>query len=155
MRLATARLWSRSAGGCAGSLALVAVLAGCAGTDMVGPGNAGSNIPAVGMNDGQFGFAVAARDWTSDQDYAPALVGGTLQIGLVIAGYTSGAGELTVTDSSGTSVFSQSLAGNVAEGSNAVAYGTPPFHVRVATTRYTGMISVGISAAVPPAARYR
>ena len=133
------------------SLLLVAALAGCAGTDMVGPGMVSTNIPAVGMSSGQFGFAVAARDWTYDQSYQPDLASGTLQIGLVIAGYTGGVGELSVTDASGASVFSQSLAGNLAEGNKIVAHGTAPFHVRVTTARYTGTISLGISPGVATA----
>ncbi len=48
-------------------------------------------------------------------------------------------------------MFEQTLAGNVAEGNNAVVHGTPPFHVRVTTTGYTAIISVGISADVASA----
>ncbi len=82
-------------GACARSVLLIAALARCAGTDMAGPGTLGSNIPAVGMENGHFGFAVTARDWTFDQSYAPGFATGTLQIGLVVAGYTGGTGQLT------------------------------------------------------------
>ena len=123
---------------------------------MTGPIMSGFNIPAVGMSNGQFGFAVTARDWSYDQSYAPDFAGGgTLQIGLVVAGYTTGTGTLTITDASGAAVFSQNLAGNVAEGNNATAYGAPPFSVHVATAHYTGTISVGISPAATPAATGR
>ena len=89
------------------ALMLFGAVTGCAGTDMVGPGTVGSNIPAVGMNDGQFGFAVVASDWTYDQSFAPELGSSALQVGLVVAGYTAGAGALTITDASGASVFSK------------------------------------------------
>lgn len=146
MTLAVARPWSRSAGAFAFSLALLAILARCVATDMTGTG-AGSNIPVVGMSDGQFGFAIAAHDWTSDQSYAPDLAGNTLQIGLVVAVYSGGTGVLTITDASGSPVFSQNLAGNIAEGGSTTVHGTAPFHVRVTTSRYSGTISLGIGPA--------
>ena len=154
MTLAVARSWSRSAGALACSFALLATLASCVATDMTGTGG-GSNIPVVGMSDGQFGFAIAARDWTSDQSYAADLAGNTLQIGLVVAVYSGGTGAVTITDASGSSVFSQNLAGNIAEGGSATVHGTAPFHVRVTTSRYSGTISLGISPAAPPSTSLR
>jgi hypothetical protein len=127
------------------SLFLILALSRCVGGDTVAP-DAATNIPAVGMSDGGFGFAVTARNWTYDQSYAPDLSGGTLQVGLVIAGYTQGTGQLSVTDAAGMSIYSQNLAGNVAAGNNTVIHGTAPFHVRVTTTGYSGIISLGISA---------
>ena len=127
------------------SLLLISALSGCVGSDSVSPTDAATNIPAVGMSDGGFGFAVTARNWTYDQSYTPDLSGGTLQVGLVIAGYTQGTGQLSVTDAAGTSIYSQNLAGNVAAGNNTVIHGTAPFHVRVTTTGYSGIISLGIN----------
>ena len=125
---------------------LILALGRCVGADMVAPAAAATNMPAVGMSAGQFGFAVTARDWTYDQSFTPDLSSGTLQAGLVIAGYTKGTGQLLVTDATGTSVLAQSLAGNVAAGNNTVIHGTPPFHVRVTTSNYSGIISLGINA---------
>lgn len=127
------------------SLFLVAALARCVAGDMTGPDVIGTNIPAVGMSGGEFGFAVMARDWTYDQSWVPDLAGGTLQVGLAITGYTRGNGQLSITDATGASVFSQSLAGNVASGNNTAIQGTPPFHVRIAASGYSGIISLGIS----------
>ena len=115
MRLAAVRPSWRGGRAITRAFILVAALARCVATDMSGPGLSGANIPAVGMSAGQFGFAVTARDWTYDQSYAPELSSGTLQIGLVVAGYGAGTGTLMVTDASGSAVFSQSLAGNLAE----------------------------------------
>ena len=117
-------------------------------TDSSAPGTRDEffNMPVAGMDKGGFGFAVTARDWTFDQSYSPDLSAGTLQIGLVIAGYTHGTGLLSVTDATGASIFSQSLAGNLAAGNNTVIHGTAPFHVRVTTTGYSGIVSLGINA---------
>jgi hypothetical protein len=134
------------------AVVLAGAVAGCVGTDMFGPTTAASNIPVVGMSDGEFGFAIVASDWTYDQSFAPALTADTLQIGMVVAGYTAGTGTLAITDASGASVFSQNLAGNIAEGGSTTVHGTAPFHVRVTTSRYSGTISLGISPAAPPTA---
>lgn len=139
-----------------GAAVLVVAFARCIAADMSGPTASGANVPVVGMSDGQFGFAVTARDWTYDQSYSPNLSGGTLQIGLVVEGYTTGTGTLAVTDATDASVFAQNLAGNVAEGNRVTVHGTPPFRVHVATSHYTGTISVGIApATAPPGAARR
>ena len=124
---------------------VILVLSRCVGGDVVGTRDEGINTPAVGMSAGGFGFAVTARNWTYDQSYTPDLSGGTLQVGLVIAGYTQGTGQLSVTDAAGTSIYSQNLAGNVAAGNNTVIHGTAPFHVRVTTTCDSGTGSLGIN----------
>ena len=154
MTLTAARRWSRSAGARACSLAVLATLASCVATDMTGT-RPDTNIPVVGMSDGQFGFAIAARDWTADQVYSPELTSSSLQVGLVVAVYSGGTGTLAITDAGGASVFSQNLAGNIAEGGSTTVHGTAPFHVRVTTSRYTGTISLGISPASTPAAAAR
>ena len=128
------------------SLLLISGLSQCADANAPGTRDEFVNMPVAGMDKGGFGFAVTARDWTFDQSYSPDLSGGTLQVGLVIAGYTHGTGLLSVTDASGSSIFSQSLAGNLATGNNTVIHGTAPFHVRVTTTGYSGIISLGINA---------
>jgi hypothetical protein len=129
------------------SLFVIAALSRCADANAPGTRDEFFNMPVAGMNAGGFGFVVTARDWTYDQSYAPDLSGGTLQIGLVIAGYTRGTGQLSVTDASGASVFSQNLAGNLAAGNNTVIHGTAPFRVHVTTTGYSGIISLGINTA--------
>lgn len=128
------------------SLFLIAALSRCADANAPGTRDVLFNMPVAGMDAGGFGFAVTARDWTYDQSYSPDLSGGTLQVGLVIAGYTRGTGLLSVTDASGASIFSQNLAGNLAAGNNTAIQGTAPFHVRVTTTGYSGIISLGINA---------
>jgi len=143
---AVARSW-RSASRCMQAIVLAGALAGCVGRDMLGPTAPASNIPVVGMSDGEFGFAIAARDWTYDQSFVPELASNALHVGMVVAGYTGGTGTLTITDSTGASVFSRDLAGNIAEGASTTVHGTPPYHVRVTTARYSGTISVGISPA--------
>lgn len=119
------------------------VLAACSG-DLMNPG---TNTPAVGMNPGQFGFAISARSWTSDQTYEPDFSVNALQIGLAISGYDGGTGQLTITDADGAVAFSQSLAGNVAQGSNFTVTGRPPFRIRIAAANYTGVIALGVNSA--------
>ena len=132
------------------ALPIIALLGGCVAGDMTAPTTAGTNLPAVGMSAGGFGFAVTARDWTYDQSWAPDFSSGTLQVGLVVAGYTHGSGQLSITDATGASVLSQNLASNIAAGNNTVIHGTAPFHVRVTTTAYSGIISLGINTATTP-----
>ena len=121
--------------------------AACSPSDYVGPGGYNANIPVVGANPGQFGFAVTARGWTSDQTYTPDLSTGSLQVGLSIVGYGGGTGVIAVTDADDAAVFSRSLAGNVAEGST-VVHGRPPFRVRISATGYTGVVALGVNAVV-------
>ena len=123
------------------ALVLVAV-AGC--TDSLG---IATNTPAVGMNAGQFGFAVTARDWTFDHTYTPGLTAGTLEIGLVVAGYTGGTGLVTITDADNVVVFNQTLAGNTANGNNLQATGKAPFKIQIVANDYSGLVSLGINGA--------
>ena len=118
---------------------------GCVAGDPLGPPGPGANIPAVGMSPGEFGFAITARDWTSDQTYTPELATGALQVGFAVVGYRGGTGHVTVTDADGAIAFNRDLAGNVAQGSS-VVHGRAPFRVRVAASGYTGLIALGVNA---------
>ena len=104
------------------------------------------NIPAVGFNPGQFSFAVTARNWTFDNTYSPNFGAGTLNVGMAITGYSGGDGLVTMTDADNAVVFNQTLAGNVANGTNITVSGKAPFKVRIVANNYTGIVSLGVNA---------
>ena len=125
---------------------LFVAVAGCSEIVDFGDFGAGENIPAVGINPGQFGFAVTARHWNFDNTYSPDLDGGTLSVGMAITGYSGGDGIVTITDADNAVAFSQTLAGNVANGTNITVVGKSPFKVRIVANDYTGLISLGVNA---------
>jgi hypothetical protein len=107
-----------------------------------------TNFPAVALDPGQFGFAITARDWTYDQTYSPALASGTLQVGMGVV-YSDGTGSVTITDADNVVIFDQTLATNVASGTNVLVSGKAPFSVRVVASDYTGVISIGVNGTPP------
>lgn len=121
------------------SVLALAVLAACSDTlDFA------TNFPAVALNPGQFGFAITARDWTFDQTYSPALASGTLQVGMGVV-YSDGAGSVTITDADNVVVLNQTLATNIASGTNVTVSGRAPFTVRVVASHYTGVVSIAVN----------
>lgn len=131
------------------ALLLLAAMA-CGGGDLTGPLGRSANIPVVGMNPGEFGFAITARDWSASQSYSPDLQVGSLQVGLAVAGYVGGSGSISVIDATGAAVFTANIAGNIAAGNNTTIRGTPPFQVRVTASHYTGIVSLGVNGARSP-----
>lgn len=103
------------------------------------------NVPVVGINPEQFGFSVTARHWTFDNTYAPTIDGGTLNVGMAISEYSGGDGVVTITDADNAVLFNQTLAGNVANGSNLTVSGKPPFKVRIVAHDYTGIVILGVN----------
>lgn len=136
------------------SVLLLAVLAGCDG-GLFDPFAAGANVPAVGMSPGHFGFAITARRWTSDQSWAPDLSTEPLRVGLAVAGYAGGKGQLTIAGGDGVVVLARDLAGNLAEGNEIVVHGQPPFRIRIVAESYTGIISLGVDASATAGAASR
>lgn len=106
-------------------------------------GGAGINAPAVGLSSDGFGFAVHARDFSSDQTYGPTVYTPGLEVGATLWGYAGGAATLEVRDAGGRIVLTQRLSSNIAQG-NAAARGTPPFTVRLTFEHFTGDLSVGV-----------
>ena len=97
------------------------------------------------MDPGHFGFAVTARDWSADETYSPDFGSGSLEVGLAVTAYGGGTGQLTITDADGVDVFMHNLTGTVAQG-NSVVSGRAPFQVHVRANRYSGIVSLGVSA---------
>ena len=128
------------------SALMFATLAGCDEVVEFKFGGSGENTPTVGLDPGQFGFAVTARHWTFDNSYAPVIDRGTLKVGLAINGYSGGDGLVTITDADNTVLFNQTLAGNIATGTNVTVTGKPPFKVRIVANNYTGNIALGVNA---------
>ena len=127
------------------SALLFAAVAGCSEIVDFGDGS-GENTPTFGFNPGQFAFAVTARNWTFDNTYSPSLGGGTLNVGMAITGYSGGDGLVTITDADNVVVFNQTLAGNVANGTNITVSGKAEFKVRIVANDYTGIVSLGVNA---------
>jgi len=122
------------------------VLAGCAAcSDTL---DFGTNFPAVALNPGQFGFAITASDWTFDQSYPPAIATGSVQVGMGIV-YSDGTGSVTITDGDNVVIFNQTLATNVASGTNVTVSGKAPFTVHIAASRYTGVVSLAVNGTPP------
>ena len=129
----------------AGSALLFAAVAGCSEIIDFGDGSV-ENVPSFGLNPGQFAFTVTARDWTYDNTFSPSLGAGTLNVGMAITGYSGGDGLVTITDADNVVVFNQTLAGNVANGTNIAVSGRAEFKVRIVANDYTGIVSLGVNA---------
>ena len=125
---------------------LFAAVAGCSEIVDFKDVPSGENIPTVGINPGQLGFAVTARHWTFDNTYSPIIDSGTLDVGMAITGYSGGDGLVTITDADNAIVFNQTLAGNIATGISKTVSGKPPFKVRIVANDYTGIIALGVNA---------
>lgn len=130
-------------------LLVLLALAGCGG-ELVGTTRDASNIPVVGMNPGQFGFAITASDWSADRSFSPDLQAGSLQVGLAVASYRGGTGRIWIVDATDATVFTADLAGNIASGNNTTITGHPPYQVRVTASHYSGTISLGVNTAPTP-----
>lgn len=132
------------------SAILFAAVTGCSEiVELKGVGS--ENIPAVGFNPGQFGFAVTARNWSFDNTYAPdnlyspASGPRPLDVGMAITGYSGGDGLVTITDGVNAVVFNQTLAANVANGTHTTVSGMAPFKVHIVATNYTGVVTLGVN----------
>lgn len=124
---------------------LFAAVAGCSEiVEFKGLGS-GANTPTVGLNPGQFIFAVTARHWTFDNTYSPNLGAATINVAMAIT-YSDGDGLVTITDADNAVVFNQTLAGDVATGTNITVSGKQPFKVRIVANDYTGVFTLDVNA---------
>ncbi|HVE78425.1 MAG TPA: hypothetical protein VNA89_06175 [Gemmatimonadaceae bacterium] len=110
---------------------------------------AGLNAPVVGLSSDGLGFAVHARDFSSDQTYGPTVYTPGLEVGVALWGYSGGAATLEVRDAGGRVVLTQRLSSNIAQG-NAAARGAPPFTIRLTFEHFSGDLSLGVGSSGDP-----
>ena len=127
------------------SALLFAAVTGCSEIVEFGDGSL-ENVPSFEFDPGQFSFRVTARDWTYDNNFSPSLGAGTLNVGMAITGYSGGDGLVTITDADNVVVFNQTLAGNVANGTNVTVSGKAEFKVHIVANDYTGNVSLAVNA---------
>jgi hypothetical protein len=127
------------------SAILVLALGGCDDTDRLDILSTASNLPAVGATAQGLGFTVVARNFGFDQTYASPTMGDTLAVALTVTSYGGGSALLEITDAGGTVRHSQTITSNLAQGQTTVT-GTPPYHVRLRFTGFSGVFVLGVAA---------
>jgi hypothetical protein len=140
---------------CAASIAAFA-LTGCI-VDIASPefgdgtshgGTAGTNTPSVDVGTQSFGFAVLARRFTFDREYATVMPTSNARLSVAIAQYGGGSALLEVRDATNSVVFSRQFTGNVAENAG-VVQGTPPLRVRVSFSGFSGSFAASLAGTGP------
>jgi hypothetical protein len=101
-----------------------------------------ANVP-VGVSPDGLGYALRARDFTSDQQYGPLIQSRSVSVGAAVIGYSGGSATVEIRDVTGSIVLQQTVTSNLAQGSTLV-HGVPPFKVWLSFRRFSGTFSLGI-----------
>ena len=126
-------------------LAFASLASGCY-VDISDPAGStfdGTNVPVVGLSTDGLGYALKAKDFTSDQQYGPLLQTAAISVGTAVAGYTRGSAILEIRDATGSLVLQQSVTSNIAQG-NSLVRGSPPFKVTLSFRGFSGTFTLGV-----------
>jgi hypothetical protein len=107
-------------------------------------GSSGTNIPSVDVGTQSFGFAVLARRFTFDREYATVMQSSNARLSVAIAQYGGGSAAIEVRDATNAVVFSRQFTGNAAENAG-VVQGTPPLRVRVSFSGFSGSFAASLA----------
>jgi hypothetical protein len=91
-------------------LAIAVFLVGCTEDEPSNPGY--YNTPVVSKTTNAFAYSVSAEYYTSTAEYDLQFGSDSLAYSLIISSYFSGVGSIQLKDSTGTSIFEETLQGN-------------------------------------------
>jgi hypothetical protein len=103
----------------------------------------GANAPVVGLSPNGLGYALRAKNFTSDENYGPVVQTQTVSVGTTVIGYASGSVTIEVRDQTSAVVLHQTVSHNLAQGST-LATGVPPFRVSLGFRRFSGSFSIAV-----------
>lgn len=102
------------------------------------------SAPAVGNATDAFGFSVVAQSLDFDEAYPLTFTRDTVSVGVTVTGYEQGQGRVELFDADGTLLYSRTLSGNVAEGTQQVM--GRPARAALRFDDFTGIVALGVSA---------
>ncbi len=103
-----------------------------------------SNTPAIGNTTNSFAFAIAANNFSIDDDYPVNFNTGSLSLGLAITNFRNGGGKLEFINSRDSVFYSVSLNSNMAYGNKDIT-GEIPAKIHISLTNFSGQLSIGVA----------
>jgi hypothetical protein len=103
----------------------------------------GSNTPAVGLSSTGMGYAVRAKNFSSDEKYGPTVQTRFVSVGSTVVGYSGGSATIEVRDATSKIVFEERITNNVTQGSS-VGTGVPPFEVLLTFRHFSGSFTLAV-----------
>lgn len=116
---------------------LLFYLVGCTDDTALNPSN--SNTPVVSKTSNAFSYTLASDFFTSIAEYDLLFTSDSLAFSLIVSRYFSGSGMLTIKDSSGANIYSESLQGNKVISFTQTGVGIPK-KAQLEFDRYTGTV---------------
>jgi hypothetical protein len=125
-------------------LALAVYVTGCTEDETSNPGY--YNTPVVSKTTDALAYSLVAEYFTSTAEYDLTFTSDSLAYSLIVTSYFSGIGTLEVKDTSGVTIYEESLQGNKVISFTQADIGVPK-SVKFEFDRYTGIVNFSLAKA--------
>ena len=123
-------------------LVIAAYFAGCKEDTTVNPPY--SNTPIIASTNNAFTFTLAANSYSANVEYELSFTTDSLAYSIIVSGFSSGSGSLTMMDSNSSNIYVETLRGNKVVAFTQTNHGIPK-KVKLVFNGFSGTFNFALS----------
>ena len=128
-------------------IVVITFILGCKEETILEPPYA--NTPVITSTTDAFSYYLAANSYSENSEYEVSFTSDSLAFSIVVYGYTSGTGSLTITDGRGSIVYYESLQSNKVHAFTQANKGIP-VKINLAFNQFSGTFNLSLARATMP-----
>lgn len=125
-------------------LVIAAYFAGCTEDTTVNP----PNTPVIASTSNAFAYTLAANSYSANSEYELSFTTDSLAYSIIVSGYMSGNGSLTIMDSNNLNVYAESLQSNKVVAFTQTNHGIPK-KVKLVFNGFSGTFNFALAKSTP------